>query len=71
MTCRKCGSTSRRSFKSELTIAFREPASVNLSPVYVSQDLSICLDCGHVELTIPQASLDQLKQVALETDSRR
>jgi hypothetical protein len=71
MFCGKCRSSNQRGFKSELTVAFRDLANVNRSPVYVSQDISICLDCGHVELTVPRTQLEQLKQEKLEPDSRR
>jgi hypothetical protein len=70
MSCVKCRSGNQRGFKSELTVAFRDLANVNQSPVYVSQDISICLDCGHVELTVPRTQLEQLKQEKLQPDSR-
>ena len=59
MPCRKCTSGSQRSFKSEMTIAFREAENVNQSPLYVSQDISVCMDCGHIELALPAEKLAQ------------
>jgi hypothetical protein len=47
-----------------MTLAFRELESVDRTPLYVSQDISVCLDCGHIELTLPPAKLEQLKQEA-------
>jgi hypothetical protein len=66
MSCRKCASYNERSFKSEMTLAFREHENVDQSPLYVSQDISVCLDCGHLELSLPTAKLEQLKQEVLK-----
>ena len=71
MSCRKCASNNERSFKSEMTLAFREPENVDRAPLYVSQDISVCLDCGHIELTLPSAKLEQLKQEALKQQQKR
>ena len=54
-----------------MTIAFREHENVNRAPVYICQDIAVCLDCGHLELSLPPAKLEQLKQEALGPDSRR
>ena len=62
MPCKKCASSNERSFKSEMTLAFRELENVNRAPLYVSQDISVCLDCGHIELTLPPAKLEQLNK---------
>lgn len=70
MSCNKCESTNQRSFKTEMTIAFRELENVNQAPVYFSQDVAVCLDCGHLELNLPPTKLEQLKQEALGPDSR-
>ncbi|HWO30233.1 MAG TPA: hypothetical protein VNO32_15680 [Candidatus Acidoferrum sp.] len=66
MPCKKCASNNERSFKSEMTLAFREHENVDRTPLYVSQDILVCLDCGHIELTLPTAKLEQLKQEALK-----
>jgi hypothetical protein len=71
MPCKKCTSGNERSFKSEMTLAFRELENVDRAPLYVSQDISVCLDCGHVELTLPPAKLEQLKQEALKQHKQR
>jgi hypothetical protein len=71
MSCKKCASNNERSFKSELTLAFRELENVDRAPLYVSQDISVCLDCGHTELTLPPAKLEQLKQEALRHHKQR
>lgn len=71
MSCKKCASSNERSFKSEMTLAFREPENVNRAPLYVSQDISVCLDCDHIELALPPAKLEQLKQEALKQHKQR
>jgi hypothetical protein len=71
MSCRKCASNNERSFKSEMTVAFRELENVDRAPLYVSQDISVCLDCGHIELTLPPAKLEQLKQETLKQHKQR
>jgi hypothetical protein len=54
MPCRKCASSDERSLKSEMTIAFRELEDVDRAPLYVRQDISVCLNCGRIELTLPR-----------------
>jgi hypothetical protein len=71
MSCRKCASNYERSFKSEMTVVFRELENVDRAPLYVSQDISVCLDCGHMELTLPPAKLEQLKQETLKQHKQR
>ena len=71
MSCKKCASTNERSFKSEMTLAFRELENVDRAPLYLSQDISLCLDCGHMELTLPPAKLEQLKQDAWKQHKQR
>jgi hypothetical protein len=71
MSCKKCASGNERSFKSEMTLAFRELENVDRAPLYVSQDISVCLDCGHIELTLAPAKLEQLKQEALKQHQQR
>jgi hypothetical protein len=71
MSCKKCASSNEQSFKSELTLAFRDVENVDRAPLYVSQDISVCLDCGHIELALPPAKLEQLKREALKQHKQR
>jgi hypothetical protein len=71
MPCNRCKSGIQRSFKSEMTIAFREPENVNQAPLYICQDILVCLDCGHIELALPAEKLEQLKQTPLRSISQR
>jgi hypothetical protein len=45
-----------------MTIAFRELENINQSPIYICQDVSVCLECGHLELALPPAKLELLKE---------
>ena len=58
LTGKKRASANERSFKAEISAAFKEIENINQSPVYMSQDILICLDCGHRELTFPAKALD-------------
>jgi hypothetical protein len=71
MSCRKCESSNERSFKSEMTVVFRELEHLDQAPVYICQDISVCLDCGHIELNLPPEKLEQLKREAMRPSSRR
>lgn len=70
MACQKCASTNERSFKAELTAAFKEIENLNQSPVYMSQDILICLDCGHAELTFPPKALELLQRTPAGREAR-
>jgi hypothetical protein len=71
MSCRKCASSNARSFKSEMTVAFRELENVDQAPVYICQDILVYLDCGRVELSLPPAKLAQLRQEVMRPSARR
>jgi hypothetical protein len=62
MVCKKCASTNDRRFKAELTAAFKEIEDLNQAQVYMSQDILICLDCGHAELAFPAKALELLRR---------
>jgi len=66
MSCNKCASRNQRGFTGELTVSFSEIENINLAPVYISQDVLVCLDCGHIELILPAAKLEQLKRGTFE-----
>jgi len=66
VTCNKCACSNQRRFSGELTVSFSQLKNVNLAPIYVPQDVLICLDCGHIELSLPAKKLEQLKQGACE-----
>jgi hypothetical protein len=62
MACKKCGSAAQQSFPSDHTLNFPGVARLKVSPVYISQELFVCLDCGFSEMSIPTSELSQLKK---------
>lgn len=70
MACKNCASTNERSFKAQLTAAFKEIENLNQSPVYTSQDILICLDCGHAELSFPAKALELLQRTSSGREMR-
>jgi hypothetical protein len=70
MACKKCASANERSFKAELTAAFKEIENLNQAPVYISQDILICLDCGHADLTFPPQALELIQRTSPGPDSQ-
>ena len=62
MACKKCASIAQQDFTSELTVVFPGLQGLNLSPVYISENIFVCLDCGFTELVIPGRELDRLKK---------
>jgi hypothetical protein len=65
MPCKGCGSGDLRKLKGELTVTHPTPQAVKTPPVYVCEELSVCLDCGLTEIRIPRRELEQLKKTAL------
>lgn len=62
VACRKCGGARQTIFNSELTLSRTDIDSVALAPVYVCNQISVCLECGFAELTISEADLDNLRK---------
>jgi hypothetical protein len=62
MACKYCASGDLQIFVGELTLALPGIERVNLPPVYICADSSVCLDCGHTELVIPAHKLQQLRK---------
>jgi len=69
--CEKCSSGNLRSFKGELAVAFRGVENVHQAPVYVIQDLWVCLECGYTAINFPPAKLEQLRQRGSEPEAPR
>lgn len=66
MSCKKCTLANELIVNAELTMSRTELKNVTETPVYVGQRITVCLDCGHAEITIPPAQLEKLKHDALE-----
>jgi hypothetical protein len=70
MSCKKCTSTNERIVNAELTMSLTELRNLDQDPVYVGQRITVCLDCGHTEITIPPAQLEKLKHDAPKENGR-
>jgi hypothetical protein len=62
MACKICGSTSLQTLKGELSASFPDLKRANFPPIYVCQEVMVCLDCGFTQLTIPAPDLERLKK---------
>lgn len=60
MSCKSCASGNERTFQSEIVLTYPELKNLNRGPVYICQEMVVCLDCGHSELSIPRAELEKL-----------
>ena len=62
MTCKSCASDNLQSLTGELTASFPDLKNLKASPIYVSREILVCLDCGFIELRLLAAELEQLKK---------
>jgi len=62
MPCKACKSENLQNFEGELTASLPDPKGVSVPPVYVCQNVLVCLDCGFAELIIPTSELNSLKK---------
>jgi hypothetical protein len=62
MPCRVCGADNLRKFEADLTANPTNIEGIKDPPVYICQQLLVCLDCGFTELRIPPAELTLLKK---------
>jgi hypothetical protein len=62
MACKSCASEKQQYFSGELSLASLTIEKLKQAPVYVVQKTLVCLDCGHTELSVPVAELDQLRK---------
>ena len=54
MSCQRCGSVCNRVFNGELAIHFPGLDGLDKPIVWVFQKVSVCLDCGTAQFTIPE-----------------
>ena len=62
MACKMCASANLQRLKGELSASFPELQRGTLPPIYVCEDVVVCLDCGFAELVIPAPELERLKK---------
>ena len=63
MHCRVCNSENLRRFAGELTTSSLSIENVNAEPIYVCQDVLVCVDCGFAELVVPPPDLEKLRKI--------
>ena len=61
MQCKSCKSGNLQKLEGELTASLPGLDAIKVPPVYVCQDVLVCLDCGFAELLIPASQLELLK----------
>jgi hypothetical protein len=61
MPCKACKSENLQKLEGELSASLPDLKGVRVPPVYVCQDVLVCLDCGFAELFIPQSQIQLLK----------
>jgi hypothetical protein len=69
MACKICDSANLQRLTGELSASFPDLKRAILPPIYVCQEVMVCLDCGFAELFIPIPELDRLKQVKAVSNS--
>jgi hypothetical protein len=72
MACLSCGSECQSVFNAELALSFSGLEGVTLNPpVYMVVRAPVCLDCGYVDLRIPDGELKQLREGTPGMESKR
>lgn len=61
MLCKACKSENLQRLDGELTVSLPNLKELRIPPVYVSETVLTCLDCGFTELTIPARELQLLQ----------
>jgi hypothetical protein len=57
MPCRTCGSDNLQKFAAELSASLPNIKDIKIPPVYICQELLVCLACGFAELRVPTNEL--------------
>jgi hypothetical protein len=61
MACKQCASEKLQVLTGELSVSPPYAQLVSIPPVYVCQEVIVCLQCGFAELIIPTVELDELR----------
>lgn len=64
MACRRCNSVVQQELQAELAASFPDIKRLDFSPVYVTQRIFVCLECGFAEIVIPTPELERLRRGA-------
>jgi hypothetical protein len=66
MACSRCDSYNRQNFNSELAIHFPGRDGPKKPTVLVWPELTVCMNCGFTEFTIPEKQLKVLLKGSAE-----
>ena len=69
MACKVCKSENTQKFEGEFTASLPDLKALQVSPLYVCQNVLVCLDCGFAELVIPTSELQALKKAKAASGS--
>ena len=64
MQCKACRSENLRKFAGELTASSLSLDNIESAPVYVCQQVVVCVDCGFAELVVSPQELAELKKMS-------
>jgi hypothetical protein len=64
MQCKACRSDNVQKFAGELTASSLSVDNLKLAPVYVCQQVVVCVDCGFAELVVPPQELALLRKMS-------
>jgi len=59
--CRHCQSNYQSTFSGELALHFGGLESINKPIVWVFTDISVCLECGDAQFTVPEKQVKVLR----------
>jgi len=62
MPCRMCSSDNLQKLDGELTASLSSMKDVHVDPLYVCQEVCVCMDCGFAELRVPTTELEVLRK---------
>jgi hypothetical protein len=62
MLCKSCRSLQQRKFSAEINIHFPGLKGLTRPTVWVFPEIVVCLACGFVEFSIPEAELRVLEE---------
>jgi len=69
MACKACNSENLQRLDGELTASLPTLKGLKVSPLYVSQSILVCLECGFAELVIPTSQLLSFKNAKAASGS--
>jgi len=61
MSCMLCTSDNQAEFTAEIMLHFSGHRNINNPGILSFPKVSVCLDCGSSEFTIPEAELQELR----------